>query len=76
MIHLRVYLTNGDIFECDHKAKTFKSAAEDIVSQPYLFFENTVVNVGQIVSIENIKDNDRVKELSVSSGSRNKGSLS
>lgn len=76
MIHLKVALTNGDVFECDHYAKKFKEAVADILSQEFLHFNNVVINVKQIVSIENIRENDRVKGIPVDSGKGNKGSLS
>lgn len=76
MIHLRISLVNGDVFECDHTAKTFREAVDNVLSQPYLYFTNTVVNVSHIVALENIVEDDTVKGLSVQTGSRNKGGLS
>ena len=69
-------MSNGDVFECDHKAATFKAAVEDIFTYPLLCFSDVAVNVGHIVSIENVGSDDRIERLPVHSGGGNQGSLS
>lgn len=76
MIHLRVCVSNGDVFECDHKAATFKAAVEDIFTHPLLCFSDVAVNVGHIVSIENVGSDDQLKTVPIHSCGGNKGSAS
>lgn len=76
MIHLRVCVSNGDVFECDHKATTFKAAVEDIFTHPLLCFSDVAVNVGHIVSIENVGSDDRIERLPEGGNPGNKGCIS